>query len=387
MAAPLVLGGAPAVATAADTGGSGAPVALVGALADDGVSLENARFTVVAQPAPEIDEAVVVGETVPTQTLPAELVEAKGSEFVLRLRPDDLAEGFLSGDGLATVELEIYVPEKNAIATTMASFQLVGEGSGTTAEWAEPDGVSAARTVAVPEPIRVEMELHPLPKGAAERPAGGVSARTEGGVGAQSAITRLIKTSHRMATIGTSYPIGGQKATMFHGSGRTITYGAAVSYGSKWNASGDKSISNGYEFTWAPQKTMRAHRTQVRYGLYSHQNKDGIELYRRWRPIVETGVTKEKKLSKRPTWNKGKGVGKRCDTLPRGTWSRTNSKGKSYSLSTGVQMKKIIDIDLSTKRNYASNSKLTYELAKSTRRLCGNNEMPGLASKTAQYRS
>ncbi|MDK1472964.1 hypothetical protein QNO07_05890 [Streptomyces sp. 549] len=103
--------------------------------------------------------------------------------------------------------------------------------------------------------------------------------------------------------------------------------------------------------------------------------------------MVETGVTTEKKLSKRPEWNKGKGAGKRCGDLTTGTWSRTSSSGKSYSLSTGVKIQKIIGIDLSTSRNYASNSKLTYSLSKSTRMLCGNNEKPGQASKIAQYRN
>ncbi|MGW0823906.1 hypothetical protein [Streptomyces sp. NPDC002845] len=322
---------------------------------------------------------------VPTQTLPAESVTAEGNEFSLSVRPDDLGEDFISNDGLATVEVEIYVPEKNAISTTMASFRLVGEHSAAKAQWAAPDGEAKTTTAEDTEPVRVEMELHPLPKSpGGDRPQA-FATGASGEVGAQT--TTLIKKRKRLATVGTTYPIAGQKATMFHGSGKTIIYGAAVNYGGNWGASGNKSISNGYEFEWAPKKIMRSYRVQVRYGLYLTRNRDGIELYRKWRPIVETGITKEKKLSKRPTWNKGRGTGDRCGVLPKGAWHRTNSSGKSYSLSTGVKFRDIIGIDLSTNREYSSSSKLTYNLSKSTRRLCGNNEAPGLAGKIAQYRS
>ncbi|MDK1473838.1 hypothetical protein QNO07_10465 [Streptomyces sp. 549] len=383
---PLALGGAPVAHAAGAGGGAEAPLALVGELPGD-VSLNNARFTVRAQPASEIDEAVNVGEVVPSLELPAELVKVEGNEFSLGVRPADLGDRFIGSDGLATVSVEVYLPDTNSISVTMASLRLVDGKS-----WSDPNhvvetaksgaGVRAAAPVAS-KPVRVKMKPHPLPSAVTKKATRSAAARSAGDVGTQSAIERLLKTSNRTAVIGATYPIGDQKASMFHGSNRAITYGAAVNY-SSWTASGSKSISNGYEFTWASKKSMRSHRTQVRYGLYSHMNKDGIELYRTWRPIVETGVTGEATLSSRPTWNK---KAAHCGTLPTGSWSRTSSSGKSYSLAGGVKIKKVIGIDLSTNRNYASNSKLTYNLSSSTRKLCGNNEKPGLAGKIAQYRN
>lgn len=182
----------------------------------------------------------------------------------------------------------------------------------------------------------------------------------------------------RPATIGTTYPVGNDKARMSVSSSQGANYGMALSSKGAYTGfavNGSRFIKTGWSFQWAWSKAQRSYQKGIKYQLM-RKTCYGNGTYKPgyiWRPVGETGGTGENKGLTRPSW-------KNCAPVVAGKWSRDKSSGSAYAYGAGVKFKSLIGIDLSVKRNYSSNQKLVYKLLKK-RRMCGNNAKPATASK------
>lgn len=131
----------------------------------------------------------------------------------------------------------------------------------------------------------------------------------------------------------------------------------------------------GVGFTWSHSNAQRGYRVRVEYGKYRYlQSGCAGTYYYRWKPRYETGGTSTY-TSTRPNWTK-------CENVSSGTWWRSRSDGYSYTLGTGVKIKSVIGFDLSVKRGYSSNHKISYKISGSPKKMCGNaGHWPAIAGK------
>lgn len=349
--------------------------------AGPGVVVASAALEPVATPGP------AAAGTVRLHDLPASAVEVAGSAFTVRLDPGEVPAGFVSPEGLVTVALRFVDPVAGTVSETMTSALLV-EGLGG-ASWADPlatpdelemglDARAASSLPLVPE-LRVRMGQGRLPAevrgplaSAASRGASTVELRRL--AAAVCGYGPNAPTTNRWATVGTSYPLKRDTATLTHGSSSKSTFGVAVNGGSGWEASGSRTVGDDWEQTFKPRRMMRSYRVQVHYKRQTCWDSTGsVVLSRKWVPQFETGGTDEHRLSTRPDWRK-------CVRVVPGTWNRGEERGDDYQLSYGVKFKDKIGIDLRTQRAYTTESLLTYEVMQ-RRRMCGNTRFPSKASK------
>lgn len=190
----------------------------------------------------------------------------------------------------------------------------------------------------------------------------------------------LDKWRKRWATVGTSYPLKSSKSWLTYSATSTSSFGVAVSlYGGAFKASDTRTLSDDWGQEFVPKSFNRSFRVQVRYRLQRCTYSDGREISRKWIPQWETGGTRGYKLGKAPSHFKT------CAPIAPGPWYRGGSRGRDYTLSTGVKFKSIIGVDLSTRRAYTNGAKLFYVNDK-RRRVCGNNDDPSRASKVRERR-
>lgn len=187
-------------------------------------------------------------------------------------------------------------------------------------------------------------------------------------------------------TIGTSYPIGGDKAWMDHTTGSssefTGTYGVAWDNLGYFQQSGTASAEKGAGFEWDGQTYKRSYRVSIVYrkveALYGLCPGD-TPYYTMWVPIGYSGGFGENTDGvTRPDWDNCQSIGST------GTWWRSDSGGSSYTQSTGVKFAGVIGVDLSSKRAYNAEAKLAYHIGVQGRRMCGSNQAPGMAAKVME---
>jgi hypothetical protein len=191
---------------------------------------------------------------------------------------------------------------------------------------------------------------------------------------------RKLSTDVRSTTIGTTYPIGNDKATMVVSSSTGAYYGVAASakgsggvFGA-FMASNSKFTQSGWGFQWAGYDAARSYRKGIEYGLYELSCVVGCtKCSRSWIPIGETGGTAENRGIARPDWGN-------CVGVSAGKWWRDRSDGSAYTNSAAVDFSGVIGIDLSIERQYNGNQKVQYTLLQ-PRRMCGSNGWPSTAGK------
>ena len=184
----------------------------------------------------------------------------------------------------------------------------------------------------------------------------------------------------RSTTIGTTYPVGGDKASMSVSSSTGASYGTAYSmtnsdgvFGS-FRASAGKFTRSSWGFDWDASAQSRSYRKGILYGKFLRSCARGCdECFRFWKPIGETGGTGSNTGIDRPDWG-------HCRHIDPGTWWRDNSGGNNYSYGGAVKFASVIGIDLSISREYNSSQKVWYK-ATHDRRMCGNDDYPAMAGK------
>lgn len=197
------------------------------------------------------------------------------------------------------------------------------------------------------------------------------------------------RTTVRPATIGTTYPVAGDTASMDVDSSSGASYGVAISTPdrdgswSKFTISNAKHTESGWGFEWAASANARSYRKGIQYGLFDEYcttmgcNQCQAHRQRAWYPIGETGGTgSNTKGVTRPNWTK-------CAPVDPGKWWRDRTDGFAYTYGSSVKMADVIGIDLSISRQYNHSQKLEYILHH-RRRMCGNNSYPAKAGKVME---
>lgn len=79
-----------------------------------------------------------------------------------------------------------------------------------------------------------------------------------------------------------------------------------------------------------------------------------------------------------PDWNT-------CVTIgSTGTWSREDTGGRAYEYDRAVKFGGILSTDLSIRRAYTKEARLSYDINLAGRRLCGNNDFPSKSGKVRE---
>ncbi len=184
----------------------------------------------------------------------------------------------------------------------------------------------------------------------------------------------------RSVTIGTSYPVGGDKAAMTVDSSTGASYGTAFSLRNSGGTFGEfkageaKYTRSGWGFAWAGSASSRSYRKGVVYAKFLRNCVRGCyECYQFWKPISETGGTGSNTGITRPDWG-------HCVHIDHGIWWRDDSDGSNYTYGGAVKFAEVIGIDLSISREYNSSQKVWYR-ATTDRRMCGSNTHPSKAGK------
>lgn len=189
-------------------------------------------------------------------------------------------------------------------------------------------------------------------------------------------------------TIGTAYPVGGDKAWMRHTIGSSAEYGATLGVASDaggitgaFHQSSTRSIDRSVGFTWDGQTYARSFRVGVIYQkvLAMFDRCGGEPYFMTWIPIgYDGGFGENTSGVSRPDWT-------HCVSIKSvGRWDRSLTTGSAYTSSAGVKLASVIGLDLSSKRAYNAESILSYRIGVTGRRLCGSNTDPAHAAKVME---
>lgn len=213
--------------------------------------------------------------------------------------------------------------------------------------------------------------IHAAPKPVSARPA----------VSAAPAGTTWGRRKDAWATIGASYPAGGQKSWMVYNTdttrSRATTLGVAVSagrVGANYSQRGTKIVGGSFGFTWDPSRAQRRYQIGVRYRhalVDLGPNPTTLRYLSEWVPISFNGGTNEVRGIKRPHWNRHP---KHCVKQGRGKWHRGQLRGHDYEKSGGVHLI-FADASVSSRHQYNRSIDLWYH-SLWHQRLCGNNAVP-----------
>ena len=372
------------------TAAAGAPVtpahlALQGPIGGHG-SGGALQLNVFLEPGAEAMANMQVGETLRVLELSPEAVTQSGNSFAVAVDPGSIPDGYVSDAGLVTMLVTARDASGETRGMTTSTVRRAQTHDGAYA-WIDPD---------VPPGQRAEVALTRMAQEGAEQGAsdpgyqaairGNLSMRprtpapppfeNDGSDEVSAAGTTLLDTSVRSTTIGTTYPIGTTKATMEFTAGKSTTTGVALNAGGYWKQDGTKSTDAGFGKEWLLSGDRRSYRVNIRYGKYRFCMETYGWCETTWEPMNHTGGTGHNVLSSAPDF-------KHCQGVDAGPWWRRDSGGYAYSYGAGVKFKSVINIDLSSRRQYSTGNKLLYDIPRE-RRMCGSNADPALASKVME---
>ena len=350
------------------------------------------------------DNSPKTGSRVDLMPIPAADVSVRGDEFAVAVDPADVPASHMTRTGIVTVTLEIVDAETGAVGDLVASARAVTatdsrerSASSTDVRWADPlaavdvtpgqrvpllvvtgeatraHSTSTAADLAPLESQRVELRRVP---GAAER-IEAVTAASSSHVRASNALCRWGDRTRVWATIGTSYPVN--LATLRYSSSTASSFGVAYKRGDTWTQEATKST----EDSWGQQVNKsgrnRSYQTQVVYRRQNCQYAHSGRSYSKSMPEYQAGYTRVNLLGpKAPNFT-------HCGPVYRGEWWRGSTRGTDYQLSYGVKSKHLIGFDLSSRRAYSSEGRLSYYY-RQPRTMCGSNADAGLARTVRERR-
>lgn len=360
----------------------------------EGVAPRGASVTdveVVVLPADQELRDAPIGAKVPATSLGAADVVLEGRTFEVSVPPTEVPRDSIDEQG--NVFLNVLISTDKGTYQANVGVRAVISGDGET-RWADPlDPVLTTESGAIvtsktggvylPRIAKAKPKVKRLSKfiklsDSRIRGRRDLAARNAPTAPAGCSFNK-VSTSVRQATVGTTYPVGNDTATMLVDSSAGAHYGTAVSVwtSSGWGqfvASDVKFTQGGSGFQWSEYDCSRSYQISVQYGLFELDCVRGCnKCSRQWYPINETGGYGETRGIARPDWGN-------CQSVPKGSWWRYRSDGKAYENAAGVKFGGVIGIDLSVKRNYTTSQKIIYNLLKG-RQMCGPNGFPNVAGK------
>lgn len=184
----------------------------------------------------------------------------------------------------------------------------------------------------------------------------------------------------RSATIGTTYPVGNDKARMIVESSDGATYGMASKTniaGAEWESDGSKFTKTNWGFEWTWGGGDRSYRKGIEYG-YTWLRCGGTKVSEGYEPMGETGGTGLNPGITRPDWKTY------CPNVSNGNWWREDSNGTAYAYGAAVKIADVLGINLSIRRQYTTDQKLVYDISGGNKRMCGSNTWPAKAGKVME---
>jgi hypothetical protein len=328
-------------------------------------------------------------------------VTSSGDVYAVTVDTSDVPDDVLSDSGVVNLQVQVTDPDTGGIDTTGLSLQAASPGAESAKSSVEPPSRPGFRT------FKVLLDPTSPDRKASRKPAKAASALAEDGgyrsvppqfgpdqvaawdewasdvagpdpddkTGAASC-TRLA-TAKVWTTIGSTYPVGGDKSWLTFSSSESTSTGVAYSYdgGASFSQDGTKSTTDEWGEDFAKHSNMRTYRIQIKYGLsHCYNIITGYGWYQSY-PITQTGGTDAYALSgDRPDWDN-------CAPVIDGNWWRGAIRGNDYSNSEGVKISDQLGIYLSSSHRYSSGTRSYYAIPSVGRRICGNDDVPSKAGK------
>lgn len=383
---------------AEDSTVGGAPVALI-VRADRPLNLDEAQVSLLALA--DRSRPSVVQRGLLSHFVDDVHVAVRGDELSVAVVPEQIPEAYRTEDGLVNFQVWLQTKDASKHGSWTVGVRAVSDSNGRDA-WVDP--IDHSEKVSTPGRISRAMNSQPVSvrvpvtqarkfcstqetcaevRGARSAGAGTdvIDLRTLSEVeGSSNAAARRgppanckKKRYHynvvgarkvRPGTIGTSYPVGKDKAWMTYDANSSAkyvaTFGGAVkrgSAGADFTDEGSKTFEAGFGFKWAKSSNFRSYRLRIRYERLDRYFACQRSNWTWWAPIRLTGTTGAHAL-----------------------------KGSRPRSSIGVKFKSIIGLDLSSERAYNRRAMLTYAITQRGRWMCGNNHDPAYAGKIALYR-
>lgn len=196
-------------------------------------------------------------------------------------------------------------------------------------------------------------------------------------------------------TVGTSYPMGGDKAWMARVTGSSQETVTGVGVGLMWAGHGyfeeqskPKILETSSGFSWDPQTYKRSYRSRVEYQIvYYYYNLCRIDDGPNFTKLVPTRVIRNgggevRLTADPPIWT-------HCvEYYSSGTWKHATSRSKIYTNTTGAKLSSIgWSADFKSTRVHNQESWLKYHLTMrpgTDTYLCGKDDAPDWASKVRE---
>lgn len=339
--------------------------------------------------------------------LPEDALVFDADSYALAIDPESMPQGTVADNGLTNFRIVAFDAEQNPLGETSGTVRLATMSDGqqvwidplldtqTSSTLLAPDvvgGITADLTALVGADAPVDPTSPLLGDDESETPTEddlgphlAPDAKLVGGCSyPEGAGDVVVNRKSVSTTIGTGYPVRGDKSWMSHTEGSSAeyngTFGIANDNVGYWQQSSTKSIARASGFEWAAKDYARSYRVKVEYVKIAHyygQCPPAEPYYYTWRPARFDGGYGENAGITRPDFKNCRQIGSD------GTWWRNESTGKSYSLSYGVKFAGTIGIDLSSKRAYDSEAMLAYRIS-ANRWVCGNNDVPSHAGKVME---
>ena len=322
-----------------------------------------------------------------------------GGSLSVGIVPSDVPDDYVGPDGIVNLEVDV---ANTADATAWESqatlgLRLVESAEG--AVWADPaqtteGGVAASATAVLAEDVMLDpVQLEVVWKG-----SGLVEKAAARDVGASSAaemaplddcswdVTRLAGTRGAWARVGTTFTGPGWSTVARHVFERHRTheteFGVSVAKAGtgEWGASGTVVVGSG--FGWIPPagNGYRRYSVELNYGRYETERTNCLgnkTTYVKYKARYETGGTGLGQLDSKPTYT-------HCTTVALGEWYREESNGSKYNHGAGVEFSGVVGFDLGVEGQYGIAKRLSYFITGS-KKMCGSNRDPSLASNVAVY--
>lgn len=353
--------------------------------------------TVTIDPKDAVLRVLKVGETAPPVLAAPVTATFSGSRYAVRLDPTTIPSTYMSRDGVIFAMVTVTL-DGSAPVSTMTSARAVADPATGNTAWV--DALQSTEAVAESGTARIAGRALPAITGvdAASR-----AAENEGVRVASDQYDALFRSNYtetppgcsdtkiaqriRDTTIGTTYPVGHDKAGMDVNSSTGASYGTALSIKNRYSgvfadfkAASSKYTKSGWGFSWDGSSAQRSYRKGILYGKFLRDRAQGCrDCFMFWKPIGETGGTGSNTQGvNRPDWG-------HCVPIDTGIWWRDAEDGHNYDYDAAVKFADVIGIDLSISREYNSSQKIWYRTP-GGRRMCGNNDLPSKAGKVMERR-
>ena len=355
-----------------------APVLVAGDVPD---GADITAVSVLIDPTDDVLAALEIGETGPPAFSPTVTTTVSGTHFEVRVDPTTIPRTYLKSDGLIFAMVTVARDDAESL-TTMTSARAVADPA--TGEVAWVDALESSTTI----DGHTKVAGRVLPALGADSHGIDVQPREFGPMFGEFDPTdtpagcgdRKLGERTRSTTIGTTYPVGGDKASMSVSSSTGASYGTAYSitnsegvFGS-FRASAGKFTRSSWGFDWDASAQSRSYRKGILYGKFLRSLRPRL---RRVLPVLE--ADRRDRRDGQQHRHRPPRLGTLPPHRPRPLVAR-RLRWQQLLLRWCGEVRRGIGIDLSISREYNSSQKVWYRATRD-RRMCGSDNYPAMAGK------